>query len=160
MGKFGNAIDAVKAFLSLVANFLKGAATYLDIAEVAIAWARVRIPDVVSFIENLVKRKDEAIAGLPPSLTEEELKIKKELAFQDVGDKAEAYFSASPSHTPRGILDGLIKYIVYRDHHKEVGDERNDIATKYGVLQSLDQEDTKEIIEQGLNKGFTGFGVK
>ncbi len=151
-----NIIEAIKAFVILVTKYLTKGVDYIDLVIVRLEWAKIWIPQVVNFITILVKREDEALAGLPPSITEEELAVRKEMAFKRVGAETEAYFSASPSYVPRGVIDALIKEVVYYEHNKD-GDERSDRAKSLGILVSLDEEDQKKIIENGLNKGWTGF---
>lgn len=151
-----NIIEAIKAFVILITKYLTKGVDYIDLVIVRLEWAKIWIPQVVNFITVLVKDQDHKLAGLPPSLTEDELKAKKEIAFRTVGNETEAYFANSPSVVPRGVIDSLIKEIVYYEHNKD-GDERSDKAKSLGILISLDEEDQKKIVENGLNKGWTGF---
>ena len=149
LGRFGDAIFEAMRFIYKI---LSRGVEFLDIALIAIKWAKVFIAPVVSKIEELVDREDERLDSLPPDAP---IDLEKEHSFKTVGNEVENEFvdSSAAKLAPRGIIDGLIKYIVYAKHSMN-GDPRNDKARNAGILRAYTEDETKKIVEEGLNKGW------
>lgn len=147
-----NVSDVVKEAISFLFKLLTKSVEYIDIVTLKVKMAYIFIAPIIDKIRELVAQEDEILAGFT-ALTEEELDAKKSIAFNRVVDKTQSYFSASPSFVPRGFVKGLVEDLVYEAHHS-AGDERDEKARKHGYIRSFDAEETKKLVEDGLNKGW------
>ena len=146
-------------FIQWLLGMLKQDIVFATFAQGVLWLADLLFVNIVQVIGNLVKDEQVDIDHLKDTgATEAEVKAQKLAAAERVDIAASTEFSGSPTYVPGMVRRAVRDAWAYIVNHAT--DPRNEIARDHKFFRSMSDEELKEIVEKGLNTGFTGFGKK
>lgn len=139
-----------KSVLQWIVGVLLQNVSFEAFAEVVIRIASMVFDKLVQFIRAEILKQDERLKDYVEK-GGTDVDAEKEVAFKTVVSNTQAEFSASPSYTPKGLVEGLVKLMVYSKNNPT--DERTKRAKEKGLFNEWKSEDISRAVDS-LNKGW------